>query len=77
MGKTQENWVTHQISQNPHLKHHLQLTTKEDVSGSGLGLQTGGRQLTWRWKSKCFVHKCLLGWRDHGTQSRLLSLGAA
>ena len=56
MGKTQENWVTHQISQNPHLKHHLQLTTKEDVSGSGLGLQTGGRQLTWRWKSKCFVH---------------------
>ena len=29
--------------------------------GSGLGPRSGGRQFTWRWKSKCLVNKCLLG----------------
>lgn len=29
---------------------------------SCLGLQSGGRQFTWRWKSKRFINKCLL---DH------------
>ena len=61
MGGTQENWVTHQNSWNPHLKHHLQLKTKKDVGSNGLGPQRGGRQLTWRWKSECLVNKHLLG----------------
>ena len=55
MRETQENWVTHQNGWNPHLKYHLQLKTKEDVGGSGLELQGGGRQFTWRWKSKCLL----------------------
>ena len=42
-----------------HLKYHLQLETKENVEGSGLELQRGERQFTWRWKSKCLVSKCL------------------
>ena len=46
---------------NPHLKYHLQLKTKEDVGDSGLGLERGGREFIWRWKSKGFVNKCLLG----------------
>ena len=46
MGETQENRVTHQSDQSPHPKYHLQL--KEDVGSSGLGLQRGGRQFTWR-----------------------------
>ena len=45
----------------PHLKYYLQLKTKEDVGGSGLRIQRGGRQFTWRWKSKYWVNKCLLG----------------
>ena len=39
MGETQKNWVTHQNGWCPHLNYHLQLKTKEDVGGSGLGLQ--------------------------------------
>ena len=35
----------------PSLKYHLQLKTKEDVGGSGLGLQGGGR----KWS----VHACV------------------
>ena len=31
------------------------------LGGSSLGPQRGERQLTWRWKSKCLVNKCLLG----------------
>ena len=61
MGETQENWVTCQNGWNPHLKYHFQLKTKEDVGISGLWPQKGGKQLTWRWKSKCFVNKCFLG----------------
>ena len=60
-GRDQENWVIHQNGQNPHLKHHLQLKTKEDVGGSSLGLLRRGRQFTWRWKSKCLVNRCSLG----------------
>ena len=41
--------------------YHFQLKTKEDVGGSGLRLQGGVRQLTWKLKSKCLVNKCLLG----------------
>lgn len=41
--------------------YQLQVKTKEDVGGSSLGLQMGGRQCTWRYKSKCLVNKCLLG----------------
>ena len=33
MEETQENWVTHQTGQSPHLKYHPQLKTKEDVEG--------------------------------------------
>jgi len=40
---------------SPHIKYHLQLKTKEDVGGSGLGLQSGGRQFSWRRKKKCLV----------------------
>ena len=53
MGESQKTWVTHQNGWNPHLKCHLQLETKEDVVGSGLGIQSGGRWFTRRWKSKC------------------------
>ena len=41
MRETQENWVTHQNSRSPHLIYHLQLKPKDDVGGSGLGLQRG------------------------------------
>lgn len=34
---------------------------KEDIGGSGLGFQRGRKQFTWRWKSKCWANKCLLG----------------
>lgn len=34
MGETQENWVTCQNGQNPPLKCHPQLKTKEDVGDS-------------------------------------------
>ena len=61
MGETQENRVIRQNGQNLYLKYHLQLKTKEDVGGEGVGLPRGGRQFTWRWESKCFVSKCLLG----------------
>ena len=47
--------------QNPHLKYCLQVKTKEDAVGRDLGLQTGKRQYTWRWKSRCLVNKCFLG----------------
>ena len=40
--------------------YHLQLKTKEDSRGSGLEPQMGGRQLVWRWESRCLVNKCLL-----------------
>ena len=52
-----------------HLKYHLQLKTKENVEGRDLGLQRGGRQFTWRWKSKCLVNKhmpCLAETMEHG-----------
>ena len=38
MGETQGNRVIHQNGQSPHHKYHLQLKTKEDIEGSGLGL---------------------------------------
>ena len=41
MGETEKNWVTCQ--NGPHIKYHLQLKTKEDIRGSGLGLQRRGR----------------------------------
>ena len=41
MRETQVNCVTRQ---KPSLKYHLQLKTKEDVGGSGLGLQGGRRK---------------------------------
>lgn len=37
------------------------MKTKEEVEGRWLGLQGGGRQVTWRWKSKHLVNKGLLG----------------
>ena len=43
MGETQENRVTRQNGRSHYLKYHLQLRTKEDVGGSGLGLQRGAR----------------------------------
>lgn len=61
MGETQENSVTQQNGQNPHLKYQLQLKTKEDVGGSGLGHQRRGRQFTGPWRNKCLVNKCLRG----------------
>lgn len=40
--------------------------------GKVLGLQSGGRQFTGRWKNKCHVNKCLpCPCRDNGTQSGL------
>ena len=59
------------MAQNPHFKHHLQQKTKEDVGGSDLGFQRGGRQFTWRWKIKRLVNICLLGSAETGTQSGL------
>ena len=35
---------------------------KRGCGDRGLGLQTGGRQFTWRWQSKCLLNKRLL---DH------------
>ena len=46
MRETQEHRVIYQKGQNPHLQYRLQLKTKEDVGGSGLGLQKGGKQFT-------------------------------
>ena len=60
MGETQENWVTHQNGRNPHLKDYLQLKINENVGGSGLGHQRGGRKFIWRCKSKYLVNKCLM-----------------
>lgn len=40
MKETQENWITHQKDWKPHFKH-VQWKTKDDVAGSGLGLQMG------------------------------------
>ena len=42
---------THHSGQNPYLKYHVQLKTKEDAGDSGLGLQGRGRQFTWRQKA--------------------------
>ena len=57
MGETQESSVSHQNGRSHYLKY-LQLRKKEDVGGSGLGLQRGVRQFTQEWKSKCLVKKC-------------------
>ena len=61
MGETREKTAIHQNGPSPHLKHHLQLKTKEAVEGRHLGLQGGGRKFTWKWSSKCLVNKHLLG----------------
>ena len=42
------------------LKYHLQLKTKKSVGGTGLGFPRGGRQFTWKWKSKCSVDRTLI-----------------
>ena len=39
---SRENSGTHQRSQSPHLKHHLQLKIKEDGGGQDMRLQRGG-----------------------------------
>ena len=58
-----------------YFKYHLQWKPKEDVGNRNLGLQRGGKQLTWRWKNKYLISKCLLGpWRDNWTQSGLWCL---
>ena len=44
-----------------YLKYHLQWKEKEDVGKRNLGLQRGGKQLTWCWKNKYLINKCLLG----------------
>ena len=44
MGETQEKRVTCQNGQSTYLKYHPQLKIKENVGGSGLGLQGGRRQ---------------------------------
>lgn len=44
MGETQENSVTQQNGQNPHLKYQLQLKTKEDVGGSGSCIKNVARE---------------------------------
>jgi len=41
----------------PSLKYHLQLKTKEDVAGIGLGFKRGGKHFTWRWRSKYLENK--------------------
>lgn len=40
MEETQENGVIHKSVQ-PHLKHHLQQKTKENIEGIGLGHKEG------------------------------------
>ena len=57
MGKTHENWVTHQNGQSAPL---FSKRKKDVVRGRVLGLWKGGRHLTGRWKSKCLVNKWLL-----------------
>ena len=47
--------------QDLHLQQQLQLMAEKDVGDRGLVLWWGGKKLTWRWKSKCLVNKCLLG----------------
>ena len=65
----------HRNSWNPHLGYHLQLKTKEDVGSSRLWLQKGGRQYTWKQKSKYLVNKCLPALQRQWTQSGRWSLG--
>ena len=77
MEATQENWVAHQNGQSLYLKYCLQLETKEDVEGSGLGLQRSRREFAWRWKNKCFINWYLLGLVESVVQSGLGSLGFA
>ena len=43
MRETQENSVTHLNDKSHHFKYSPQLKTKENVMGSGLGLQRGGK----------------------------------
>lgn len=38
----------------------LALKTKDDVGHIDLGPQSGGRQFTWKQKSKYLVNQCLL-----------------
>ena len=59
--ETLENIVIFQNSWSLYLKYCLQLKRKEDVVSNTLELQRGVRLLTWRWKSKCLINKCLMG----------------
>ena len=53
---------------NPHLKYHLQLKTKEDVGGSGLGFIRGGGN-SHRDRKANVARPC----RDSGTQRGILT----
>ena len=46
MGETREKWVTLQNNWIPHLKHHLQVKTKEDIEGEESQLCEGIRNHT-------------------------------
>ena len=68
LGETQENWVSCWDGWSPHLKHHLQLKTKEDAGDGGLGSQKEGRQFTWRWKANVWWTTVLWFREDYGAQ---------
>ena len=57
-GETQENWLTHQNGQNPHLKYCLQLKNK-DVRRGGLGTLEEMNAIHMEIENKC-VNKGLL-----------------
>ena len=64
MGETHEKWITGPNGPNLQLKYYLQLQKNKDNGGSDLGFWREGKQLAWRWKSKCLVNKYLLGQED-------------
>ena len=53
-GETQENWLTHQNGQNPHLKYCLQLKIK-DVGRGGLGTLEEMNATHMEIENKCLV----------------------
>lgn len=55
------------MAETGHFKYYLQLKTKEDPGGSGVGTQRGGRKFIGRWKCKLFGKQMFGGpCRDNG-----------
>ena len=53
--------MTCQNGQSPQFKYHHQLKIKEDVEGSGFGLQKAGRQFTLEKEKQVFYTQIFVG----------------